>query len=242
MKRVQECASAGVREWAGVALGVMLLASTAGAQVGTTPAKSPFVDVENRHEIGVFGGWFNAKKDPAKVAPQAGPMAGLMYEWRASGPVHLGLSAAAISSERTILDPSKPIATRVVGTESEMLYAADGFLAVALTGERSWHHLIPMVGVGLGIVTNAKPADVGGFRFGTRFAFPWGAGVRWNPGGGGLEIRADVKDWMYTIKYPQAYYTAAVAGEEPILAPGTQTSRWTNNFAMTVGLSYAFKR
>jgi hypothetical protein len=218
------------------------VAMSARAQVGYPPAQSPFADVETRHELTAFGGYFSAKRDPAKVAPQSGPLAGLQYVWRASGPVHLGFSMLAINSERTELDPSKSISGRTVGTSSEPLAAAEAFLAVSLTGERSWHNLVPVVGAGLGLITNFQGADVGGFRFGTRFAFPWGAGVRWIPGGGRFELRADVKDWMYTIKYPQAYYTSSTSGEAAILSANTRTSRWTNNFAMTVGGSYTFKR
>ena len=221
---------------------LMMISSVAKAQVGHEPTKSPFIDVEQRHEFTVFGGYFSAKKDPAKVAPQSAPLGGLMYAWRASGPVNLGMSVMGIGSRRMALDPSKPEASRVVDTLSEPVYAVDAFLAVALTGERSWHHLMPMTGLGLGLVTNGKGADIGGFRYGTRFAFPWSVGLRWIPGGGRLSLRADVKDWMYTIKYPQAYYTSTVSGEAPILAAGTPTSRWTNNFALTVGGSLSFKR
>jgi hypothetical protein len=218
----------------------LVAASTARAQVGTEPSKSPFIDLEHRHEFTVFGGWFNAKKDPAKVAPQAAPLGGLMYTWRASGPAHIGMSVMTIGSKRTTLDPALPSATREVGTNSEPLYAADAFVNVALTGERSWHHLVPMAGAGLGLITNGKAADVGGFRFGTRFAFPWGAGLRWVPGGGAFQLRADVKDWMYTIKYPQAYFSAPSSSDAPILSGSARVSRWTNNFAMTVGLSITF--
>ena len=56
-----------------IALALLLVSSVARAQVGTTPEKSPFIDVEQRHEITVFGGYFSAKKDPAKVAPQSAP-------------------------------------------------------------------------------------------------------------------------------------------------------------------------
>src|ERR1041384_7585168 len=86
----------------------LLAASTAGAQVGTKPAKSPFIDLEHRHEITFFGGWFNAKKDPAKVAPQAAPLGGLMYTWRASGPANIGMSFMTVGSKRTTLDPAQP--------------------------------------------------------------------------------------------------------------------------------------
>lgn len=225
-----------------VIVAMLTVAHIARAQVGTTPEKSPFIDVEQRHAITIFGGYYSAKKDPAKVAPQSAPMGGLMYEWRASGPAHIGMSFMTVMSDRTELDPAQPSATRVVATTREPLYAAEGFLSVALTGERSWHHLMPMASVGLGIITNAQGADIGGFRFGTRFALPLGAGVRWIPGGGRFQLRADIKDWMYTIKYPQAYHTAPSSSDSPILAPADRASRWTNNFAMTVGASIAFKR
>ena len=221
---------------------LLLATSTLHAQVGTEPAKSPFIDVEQRHEIVLFGGYFSAKKDPAKVAPQSAPLGGLMYEWRASGPAHIGMSFMTVGSKRTELDPAQPSATREVGTKTEPLYAVDGFVNVALTGERSWHHLVPMAGAGLGLITNGQGADVGGFRFGTRFAFPWGVGLRWIPGGGSFQLRADVKDWMYTIKYPQAYFTTPSSSDSPILSNRTRVSRWTNNFALTVGGTIAFKR
>src|SRR3954466_4005662 len=134
---------------------LILLSRARGAQVGTEPAKSPFIDIEQRHEFTLCGGYFSAKKDPVKVAPQAGPLGGFMYEWRASGPVHIGTSFMTVTSKRTELDPAQPSANRVVATNTEPLYAADGFIAVALTGERSWHHLMPMVGAGVGIITNA---------------------------------------------------------------------------------------
>jgi hypothetical protein len=210
------------------------------AQVGYPPAQSPFTDVEERHTITVFGGYFSAKKDVAKVAPQSGAMGGLQYEWRASGPLHLGTSVMGVNSARTTLDPAKPIASRVVGTESQPLIAGDLFLAVALTGERSWHSLMPMLGAGLGIVSDLKGADVGGFRFGTRFALPWSVGVRIIPSRS-FQLRAEIKDWLYTIKYPQGYYSSST-GDDPILSAGTPASRWTNNFAMTVGGSFTFKR
>jgi hypothetical protein len=224
-----------------VAAAVVCLVSTAGvasAQVGFPPAKSPFIDVDQTQELTAFFGWYNAKKDPAKVAPQSGFLGGLQYEWRATDPLHLGFELMTIASDRTTLDPSKPLATRNLGTASHPLYEADGFLALSLTGARSWHHLMPMVGAGVGLITDANPGDVGGFRFGTRFAFPWGAGVRWVPGGH-MQFRADVKDLMYTIVYPEAYYISTTT-DPAIVKANVPRSRWTNNFAMTVGVSYFF--
>jgi hypothetical protein len=225
--------------WLALAIGIG--APGAAAQVGYPPAKSPFLDVEKTHEITPLFGWFAAQRDPARVAPRSGAMTGLQYEWRATGPLHLGADFVIVNSSRNGLDPSRPAGTRDLGNDAQPLYAADVFLAASLTGGRTWHHLMPMVGAGLGLITNTRKADVGGFRFGTRFAFPWSAGVRWVPGGGNLQVRADIKDWMYTIAYPQSYYTTSNA-DAPIVSSTTPTSRWTNNFAMTVGVSFMFSR
>jgi hypothetical protein len=231
-------------------LGVMLVSmagvgtttAIAAAQVGYPPSRSPFVDVEQTQELTALFGWFNAKRDPARVAPKAAMMTGLQYEWRATGPLHLGLEVVGINSERNVLDPQQPAATRDLGTQSNRIYGADGFLAVSLTGARSWHHVMPMTQIGMGFVSDFKGPDVGGFKFGTRFALPWGAGVRWVPGGGHIQLRADVKDWMYTVVYPQSYFTVNTVGGTAIVTGGVPASGrfWTNNFAMTVGLSYIF--
>jgi hypothetical protein len=214
-------------------------ARVASAQVGYPPTRSPFVDVDQTQELTPFFGYFSAKKDPARVAPQSASMAGFQYEWRATDPLHLGFEMLSIGSSRTAQDPSKAPGSRTLGTTSHPLYAMDGFLALSLTGARSWHHVMPMVGAGLGLISDFKGADVGGFKFGTRFAFPWGAGVRWVPGGGHMQLRADVKDWMYSVVYPEAYYVSSTT-DAPILTSSVARSRWTNNFAMTVGVSYIF--
>ena len=218
---------------------LVAFAGLASAQVGYPPARSPFVDVDQTQELTPLFGYFRAKKDPAKVAPTSGLIGGFQYEWRATDPLHLGLEMVGINSNRTPLDPSKAPALRLQPTASQPLMAIDGFLALSLTGARSWHHVMPMVGAGLGLISDFNGGDAGGFTFGTRFAFPWGAGVRWVPGGGHMQLRADVKDWMYTVVYPEGYYVSSTA-DAPILTSKVARSRWTNNFAMTVGVSYIF--
>ena len=222
-------------------LALFLAARSAEAQVGYPPSTSPYLDVDQTQEITPLLGYFRAKHDPAKVAPQGGLLAGLQYEWRATGPLHLGFDMLAVNSRRTPLDPSRAPAARRLAAKSEPLYATDGFLAVSLPGERSWHHLVPMLNLGIGLVSDFKGPDVGGFKTGTRFAFPWGAGIRWIPGSGHIQLRADVRDWMYTVVYPESYYVTSTT-DPPILTSGVARSRWTNNFAMTVGVSYIFSR
>ena len=211
----------------------------ASAQVGYPPARSPYVDVDQTQELTTFIGYFSAKHDPAKVAPIGGVLGGFQYEWRAGGPAFLGMDLMAVNSTRTPQDPSLAVASRSLGSRANALYAGDVFFALSLTGDRSWHHLIPMTNFGIGLITDAKNPDVGGFQFGTKLTIPWGVGIRWVPGGGHLQVRADMRDWLYPISYPEGYYISTTAAP-PILSSTTPRSKWGNNFAMTLGMSYVF--
>lgn len=211
-------------------------------EVGFPPEHSPYRDLEYRQELTGFAGWFAASKDPAGVAPQAGPMVGVRYELRIAGPAQLVARFANVFSERTIIDPAEPAATRVVGTESWPLVLGDVGISVNLTGQKSIRGFVPVVSTGLGVVSDTKggSTDVGGYRFGTAFAFNFGGGVRWVPGGR-FQLRADLQDYMYNIRYPLQYY-GDIAGNDAVL-PNTQSrTLWKHNAAMTLGGSYLFFR
>jgi hypothetical protein len=216
-------------------------AGAQGAPVGHLPARSPFVDLEHAQEVTFIAGQYHAHRDPAHVGPQSGPIFGLHYEWRPSGPVHLISELAYITSDRRLVTPFKAGTARELGTVSRPLYSADVGLGLSLTGGRSWHHLVPELATGVGFVSDLRTAaDSGGFKFGTRFAFNWGGGLRIVPGGGSKwQIRGDVKNRMYTLGYPQTYYTAP-SGGTAVVATTQAKSFWLNNPSYTLGLSYLF--
>ncbi len=220
--------------------GLLLLGAVAAhGQVGYLPAKSPYLDLEHAQEITLIVGQFHASRDPVDVGPQSGALVGAHYEWRAGGPAHLIAEVARISSNRDIIDPFKVGAARDLGVTSRPLYSADAQLGLSLTGGKSWHHIVPEVAGGAGLVSDLRTQpDSGGFKFGTRFALTWGGGVRIVPGGH-WQVRADIKDRMYTIGYPEAYYVAPIGGTA-VLTSAQAKSFWTNNPAFTLGLSYLF--
>ena len=227
---------------------VALASGVADAQVGYPPAQSPFRDISETHAITFYSGYYRAKKDPARVAPRSGPMIGLHYEWRASGPAHLTFDLGRVESERRVLDPEmsgtcqvKEESCKSAGVFRWPLYTVDGGLSMALTGERSWFRLVPEVKGGFGVVTDfhTKP-DVGQFAVGTRFAFMWGAGLRMTPGGH-FQLRADITNRSYTVKYPIDYYVPAPDGTV-IFGQRQDRSAWLTNPAFTLGLSYMFSR
>ena len=222
-------------------IALAVAASSAGAQVvGYQPARSPYLDLEYSQEFTPVFGYYWGRIDPAGVVPRNGALGGLHYEWRAGGPAHLYGEVAHIASSRTVLDPAKPASTRDLGERSWPIWSADFGLGISLTGARSWHNLVPMVKAGVGLMSDFKSADVGGFKYGTRFALTWGAALRYVPAGSRYQIRADFSNRLTSIRYPDVYFRPAT-GLTPILS-GKDQSVWRNNPALTIGISYLFSR
>lgn len=235
--------------------GFVLCAAPLSAQVGYPPQQSPYRDLRETMEVTFYSGYYRAKKDPARVAPVSGPIMGAHYQWRASGPAHLTLDLARVESERRVLDPDKngidpatstacrltDVNCKSAGVYRWPLYMLDGGVTMALTGERSFMRMVPLVKAGVGLVTDfhSQP-DVGAFGFGTRFALNWGAGLRVVPGGR-YAIRADISNRLYTVKYPISYYVPSEDGST-IFATTQSRTAWLNNPAFTIGISYLFSR
>ena len=231
------------------ALCLVARGAIAGAQVGYDPHRSPYTDLRETQELTVFSGYYHGHRDRAHVAPQSGPMTGVLYQWRAGGPANLSVSVARVGSQRDVYDPEAradcaTAATancKLLGTFRWPLYFFDGTFALALTGARSFFHLVPEARLGAGLVSDfhGQP-DLGDFAFGTRFAFNGGLGIRWVPGGR-YQFRADFTNHMYSVKYPQTYFDPAPDGSR-ILAPSRSQSSWLVNPGITIGMSYLFSR
>jgi hypothetical protein len=215
------------------------LSGVAGAQVGYQPSRSPYLDLDHSQELTLIVGTYHGHRDAANVAPQGGTLIGAHYEWRAGGPIHLISEVAGITSNSHVVNPFKNGTARDVGSFNRPLYTADFDLGVSLTGGKSWHHFVPEVASGVGLISDFRSQpDTGGFKFGTRFTFNMGAGLRYVPGGN-WQVRADIKDRLYTIGYPESFYVPPTGGTAVI--PITQSkSFWTNNPALTIGISRLF--
>lgn len=218
---------------------VAMLALPASAQVtvGHPPNRSPFRDLEFTQELTAFGGYFRGAKDAAGVAPQSGPLAGLRYEVTVGGPLQLATRIAYANTERNVIDPTKDSAARNLGQQKWPLYLADVGLSLNLTGQRSWHGLVPVAHTALGIATDGgKRVEEDPFRVGTTFAISFGTGLRF-VSSGRLHFRADAGVYMYQLKYPTAYYTAPEGGTA-VLENSQARNFWKRNPALTIGLSY----
>jgi len=242
----------------------LVAASSTQAQVGYDPSKSPYRDLEKSQEISVITGTMRASLDPARVAPHSGPVLGIKYQWLMGGPANLTAEVVRVGSERRVLDPLLPATcTGVPPTDCKLidtyrwpLYFADMGVAVNLTGARTFHSLVPEVRMGLGFLTDFhSSADVGDFAVGTRFVLSYGTGIRYVPSAGSrYQIRFDLGDKLYSVKYPESYFTRAPDKSfirNPICPDGitdltspfcrpAKRSAWLHNGMFTIGLSYLF--
>jgi len=223
------------------ALALIAVPAAAQIDVGYPPQRSPFRDLEFRQEATLFGGYFLAGQDPAGVAPQSGPLAGIRYEVNVGGPAQLVARFATVMSERNVIDPTLPRASRNLGTQSWPIYIADAGLSLNLTGQRTWHGVVPVIHAGLGVASDAgKKVDADPFRIGTTFALAFAGGVRVVPGGR-FQLRADVGTYMYQVKYPTAYYVLS-SDNTAVLDDSQARNFWKSNPTFTVGVSYLLFR
>ena len=209
-----------------------LCAATASAQVGYPPNRSPYKDRDYNREWTYFAGQFSAEPDPLGVAPTDGPMGGVRWQMHLTGPIYFGVRLAGASVDRTILDPSKRVAERLVGTEKVPMAFADLQLEMSLTGHKTWHGLAPFINGGFGVVADLRgDSDVGNYRFGVPLAITLGTGVSWTPARN-WSVRLDWSHYIYRIGYPNRLLPeghrgpGAVAGRRrPVdVAPQSRTA------------------
>ena len=222
------------------ALALACIASTARAQVGHLPEHSPYRDVEASQEFTFFGGHYGAARDPIGIAPRDGSMYGLRYQIHVGGPAFLTARWSHVNSDRLAIDPTQTGTARQLGKHDVSINLYDVDLSLNLTGQKSFHHIIPVVNFGAGVASCGCSVESDPYTFGTPFAFTFGGGLRYVPGGR-FQLTADWNNYLYQLKYPTAYYVIPTGGTAAVT--GNQArSFWKNNRALTLGASLLFFR
>lgn len=207
----------------------------AGAQVGHLPSQSPYEDFKIGQTVTVLGGWLAMQRDLADVAPKPSWVAGLRYDIGVGGPASLFVRYMVSPSERKELLPTNPRASRVIGTPGATSHLADAGLDISLTGRKTWRRLMPSVNGGVGLASDFAKADTGAYRFGTKFAFNYGASVRYIARNG-LQLRVDATNFVWQYQYPDRYFVRA-ADTTAILTDTRNREAWRSNWALSGGLS-----
>ena len=214
----------------------IMMATTASAQVGYSPDRSPYKDRDYNREWTVFGGQFTAERDPVGVAPTDGPMAGVRWQMHLTGPIYFGVRVAGASVTRTIIDPTKRLSERTIGTEKVPMAFADLSLEMSLTGHKTWHGFAPFINGGFGVVGDLRGNnDIGSYRFGVPFALTLGTGVSWTPARN-WSLRLDWSNYLYRIQYPTSYFLKVTEDPAP-LATNAPRSMWRRNPALMLGVT-----
>jgi hypothetical protein len=210
------------------------------AQVGHRPSSSPYEDVKPGQSVSLSGGWLAVSRDPAGVAPRAAAFGQFRYDVGIGGPAALYARYGVSMSERTLFAPSAVATARQTGTPGVAMHMIDGGLDLALTGKKSWHHLIPALGAGVGIVSDFASVDSGGYQFGVKFAITYGASLRYVRASG-LQLRIDATSYRWQYDYPDRYFVKATDGTS-ILEDTKNRSAWRGNWGLSAGVTYPIFR
>lgn len=204
-------------------------------RVGHSPDNSPYEDFKIGQTLSVLAGRLSVGADPAGVAPKSSAMGSVRYDIGVGGPASLFVRYLFASSERVVLQPSNPAPTRRAGEVSTTTHLLDMGFDISLTGRKTWHHLMPSINTGIGLAGDFASTDVGGYRFGTRFAFTYGGSLRILPPQF-PQLRVDVTNALWKFQYPDRYFVKA-ADSTSVLTLVRHKSGWRGNWAMSAGVS-----
>lgn len=202
---------------------------------------SPYRFVEPAQEANLFAGPFNADRGRFGFGPGDGLLIGLRYSIHLTNAIALEGIGTYIDATRDVVNPARPEGDRVVGEAPSNLFFIDTRLRWSLTGRRTWNRIMPYVfaggaiGFGMSGITEIDTELEGPdrFEFGTELGASVGAGARIHVGGP-FALRADGAMLLYRIDVPEGYRDP----EREFTA--VSDSEWTNNFGLTLGLSYLF--
>ncbi len=225
-----------VAAWALLALATTTALS---AQVGHPPNDSPYRDTPDGNTI-VFGvGYLGGSRGIVGVGPSDGVVGTVRYERPVGRTFALMLTLGDALTTRYVQEPTEDSLVRTSGPVGNALFIVDVGALMRLTGGKSWHGLVPTVGVSIGAaIGNYVTADSSQYSFDTKVIFGPEAGLRWyvsRP----LSVRLTVRTEWWRLSYPLQFQTPAPDGSR-VLAANASTTEWTVHPLATFGLGWIF--
>lgn len=216
---------------------------------------SPYRFIEPKQDLGISISYIWADAGKAGIGPKAGPAISLRYTRRVSRPLSITPEVVVFRTERDVIDPSleegqedQGNGSAFVGTQGLDILLVAGRINLNLTGSRTWHNLGPYLHGGIGIAidlsgaTSCPPSTEPDceirarerFDFGTSFLMQLGFGTVWIPRQR-FSLRVEGLDRIWRIQTPTGYYDPSIT-----IRPIPQASDWTNNWEISLTLSYWF--
>jgi len=226
-----------------------LLLGPGAAAAQTIP--SPFRRIETTQSIHVFGGYMVPDQNVVlndttsiPLGPDAGPVFGVRYQVRASGPLSIEGSIGISPTKRRLFAPeyladSTRVEAEDLGVDvPSLVVMGDAGLRFHLTGPRTWNGLAPfVVGMGglVGDVAGDDPAEEEAeleanarFRLGPSFAVGAGLGTDWFPAQN-VSLRLELTGRLWRMNTPGGFSIA-----------GTERGEWNPVGVLTVGGAFHF--
>ena len=213
----------------------LMIAAPLEAQVGRLPDKSPYEDFAIGQTFTLMGGWFAVATDLAKVAPKPSAIGLLRYDIGVGGPASLWVRYGLARSERDVLLPSNPRASRIFRQQGVTTQLMDGGLDIALTGRKTWHRLLPSVNGGAGVATDFAKVDTGAYQFGTKFSFTYGGSLR-IVSRSGPQLRVDISNITWQYQYPDKYFVKA-SDTTSVLTDTRNRTSWRGSWSFSAGVA-----
>ena len=209
--------------------------------MGSAPEKSPYQDFDYHQDFSIWAGYFGGNKGEAGDRPAIERRSrGFDMDCTSAARRSSPFESGARSRSGCVLDPPRPATLARVGTMSDPIWIADAGINVALTGKKSFHHLIPQVGVR----RRGGDEQVGrrmwaAMHSAPALQFTWRCGLKFvTHGAWGARIdRRQTTYWQ--LSYPGGYFLAPTGGTA-ILSPSQAQNEWKPNPVITFGITYIF--
>ena len=190
------------------------MATSAAAQVGHPPAKSPYRDIEKGKAISVIVGYFGGSGGDFGVGPHNGPTYGGRFDLKISNTIQFGFSVSSGNLERNVRIPGvDTIPTETFGPISQNVLFFDLAAQLNLTGPKSWNGFAPYFAAVAGLAIGEDvAADTSNFNFGNKIYLAPTAGTRFMLSQT-FHLRLEARFNFWKLSYPAGFATTTTAGQ-----------------------------
>ena len=192
-----------------VSLALLLAVGSAApvaAQIGYPPNASPYREITKKLSLTALGGYIGGSGGIIGVGPHDGPVYGGRFGISVSGPVEFGFAVEYADLQGNLVRRDALGKLYLTGLVPEPVWMTEFTTQYTLTGGKTWHHLAPYIGGGLGYAWKAyTPAGADAFSFGGRFYLVPFAGTRVFVNQRAF-LRAEIRGAFWKLAYPPPYY------------------------------------
>jgi len=227
--------------WVGIVVGACVVGAAAplAAQVGYPPNASPYHDTPHGPTIDITFGYLGGSRGSVGVGPSNGGVFSFRYELPLSSSLGTSIGVTDAFASRFLVDPTQDSLTRRSGPVASNLAMIDLGIHLVVTGAKSWHGLVPIVGAFIGLAVSPRQTqDTSQYAFSTKAVLGPELALRWYVSRT-LSLRADARVAWWRLSYPLEYKDPAPDGSR-VLGVNASQSEWTVPPLITVGIGWLF--